>query len=78
MTYRDLRNNHSTGTDVGTQFHAQQSPKTTSVFLPADREASWLLLSSLVSLLSGGTLRPESTNSCILNVIGQVIEIQKG
>ena len=31
--------------------------KTTPVFLPADGEASWLLLASLVSLLSGGTVK---------------------
>ena len=45
---------------------------TTSVFLPADGEASWLLLPSLVSLLSGGTVQPENTYSCILKVAGQV------
>ena len=39
---------------VGTRCHAQHGTKTTSVFLPADGEASWLLLPSLVSLLSGG------------------------
>ena len=32
--------------------------KTTPVFLTADGEASWLLLPSLVSLLSGGTVQP--------------------
>ena len=46
--------------------------KTTLVFLSADREASWLLLPSLVSLLSGGTMQPENTYSCILKVTGQV------
>ena len=40
--------------------------KTTSVFLPADGEASWSLLPSLVSLLSGGTVQPENTYSSIL------------
>ena len=40
--------------------------KITPVFLPADGEASWLLLQSLVSLLSGGTVQPENTYSCIL------------
>ena len=33
--------------------------KTTPVFLPADGEASWLLLPSSVSLLSGSTVQPE-------------------
>ena len=35
----------------------EHGTKTTPVFLPADGEASWLLLSSLVSLLSGGTVQ---------------------
>ena len=52
--------------------------KTTQVFLPADGEASWLLLPSLVSLLSGGTVQAENTYSCILKVEGQVWESQKG
>ena len=45
--------------------------KTTPVFLPADGEASWLLLPSLVSLLSGSTVQPENTYSCILKMTGQ-------
>ena len=32
--------------------------KTAPVFLPADGQASWLLLPSLVSLLSDGTVQP--------------------
>ena len=56
----------------------KHSTKTTSVFLPADGEASWLLLPSLVSLLSGNTVQPENTYSCILKVTGQVWESQKG
>ena len=51
--------------------------KTTLVFLRADVEASWSLLPSLVSLLSGGTVQPESTYSRILKVTGQVGESQK-
>ena len=46
--------------------------KTTPVFLPTDGEASWLLLSSSVSLLSGSTVQPEETYSHILMVTGQV------
>ena len=46
--------------------------KTTPVFLPVDGEASWSLLPSLVSLLSGSTVEPENTYSHILKVIGQV------
>ena len=55
-----------------THFHVQHVAKTTPVFLPADGEASWLLLPSSVSLLSGGTVQPENTYSCILKVTGQV------
>ena len=40
--------------------------KTTLVFLPADGEASWSLLPSSVSLLSGDTAQPENTYSRIL------------
>ena len=46
--------------------------KTSPVFLPADGEVSWLLLPSLVSLLSGGTVQPENIYSRILKVTGQV------
>ena len=35
--------------------------KTTSVYLPADGEASWLLLPSSISLLLGGTVQPIPT-----------------
>ena len=49
-----------------------RGPKTTPVFLPADGEASSLLLPSLVSVLSGGTVQPEITYSCILKVTDQV------
>ena len=50
----------------------EHGTKITLVFLPADREASWLLLPSLVSLLSGGTVQPENIYSLILKVTGQV------
>ena len=46
--------------------------KTTPVFLLVDGESSWMLRPSLVSLLSGGTVQPENTYSCILKVTGQV------
>ena len=36
----------------GTNFYAQHGTKTIAVFLPADEEASWSLLPSLVSLTS--------------------------
>ena len=38
----------------------EHGTKTTLVFLPADGEASWSLLSSSVSLLSDGTVQPET------------------
>ena len=50
----------------------EHGTETTPVVLPADGEASWLLLPSSVSLLSGGTVQPENTYSSILKVIGQV------
>ena len=50
----------------------ERGTKTTPVFLPADGEASWLLLPSLVSLLSGSTVQLENTYSCILKVTGSV------
>ena len=47
-----------------------QGPK--RYFLLFDREASWLLFSSSVSLLSGGTVQLENTYFSILQVTGQV------
>ena len=55
----------------------KHGPETTSVFLPADRKASRLLLPSLVFLLSGSTVQPENTYFCTLKVTGQVWESQK-
>ena len=56
---------------------SEHKTKTIPVFLPADGEASWSLLPSLVSLLSGSTVEPENSYSCILKVTGQVWESQK-
>ena len=50
----------------------EHGTKTTLVFLPADGEASWSLLPSSVSLLSGGTLQPENSYSGILKVTDEV------
>ena len=55
----------------------EQGTKATLAFLPADGEAFWLLFPSLVSLLSGGTMQPENTYSCILKVADQVLESQR-
>ena len=51
---------------------AEHGTKTTPAFLPADGEAYWSLLPSLVSLLLGSTLQPENTYSRIVKVTGQV------
>ena len=62
---------------VETHFQAQLGTKNTHLFLPTDGEASYLLLSSLVSLLSSGTVQPENTYSRIPKVTGQIWESQK-
>ena len=61
---------------VGTHFHTWHGTKTIAVFLPADEEASWSLLPSSVSLVSGGRVQPENAYSCILKVTSQVWESQ--
>ena len=55
----------------------EHGTKTTPVFLLADVEASCLLVPSSISLLSGGTVQPENTYSCILKETDQVWESQK-
>ena len=62
---------------VGTHFHVGHGTKTILLFLPADGEASWLLLPSSIFLLSGGTVQPKNTYSCILKVTVQVWNSQK-
>ena len=57
---------------LGRTLMHEHGTKTNLVFLPADGEASWSLLPSSVSLLSGGTVQPENTYSRILKVTGQV------
>ena len=52
--------------------------KTTPELLPADGEAPWSVLPSLVSLISGRTVQQENNYSCILKVTGQVLESQNG
>ena len=54
----------------GPHFYARHGIKIILVFLPADGEASWSLIPSLVFLLSGDTTQPENTQSCILRVTG--------
>ena len=62
---------------VRTHFHGQHGTKTIPVFLPTDGEVSWLLLPSLASLVSDGTVQPENNYSCNLKVTGQIWENQK-
>ena len=50
----------------------EHGTKITPVILPADGEASWLVLPSSVSLLSGRTVQPENTYPRILQVTGLV------
>ena len=54
----------------------EHGTKTAAVFLLAEREASWSLLPSLVSL-PGHTVQRENTYSLILKLTGQVWESQK-
>ena len=77
MTPRDLRNIHTTRNSCRDTFPCATWHWSIPVFLPADGEAFWSLLPSSVSLLSGGTVQPENTYSCILKVTGQVWESQK-
>ena len=42
---------------VGTHFHVLHDTKADKLLLPADREASWLVLLSLISLLLGNTVQ---------------------
>ena len=55
----------------------EHGTKTTPVFLPADGEASSLLLPSWVSLLLDDTVQPENTYPRILKVICQASETKK-
>ena len=77
MTPRDLRNIHTTRNRCRDTFSYIYGTKTTLIFLPADREASWSLLQSSVSIVSDGSVQPEHTYSCILKVTDQVWENQK-
>ena len=57
---------------VETHLHVRHGTETILVFVPADGEASWLLLPSSVSLLSGSRVQPENTYSCMLKVTNHV------
>ena len=54
-------------------FLALHGNITTTAILPAEEEASWLLLPSSVFSLSGSTFQTESTYFCILKVAGQFL-----
>ena len=68
----DVSKTNTTINSCGIHSYPWHCTKTSLVFLPADKKASWLLLPSLVSLLSGGTLQPENIYSCVLKVAGQI------
>ena len=68
----DLENIQTPKVVVGTHFYVSHGTKTTWLFLPADGKASWLLIPALVFLLSGSTVQPQNTYSCILKVPNQV------
>ena len=72
MTPRDLRNIHTTRSSS-----SHVLPCMNMALKPADGEASWLLLPSLISLLSDNRVEPENTYSCILKVTGHIWESQK-
>ena len=59
--------------DVAFNFHVLYGSKTTLIFLPADGEASWLLIPSLVYLPSSDKIKPENTYS-FFKATGQVWE----
>ena len=77
MTLMDLGNIIPPELPVGKHFHACHDTKAILLFLPAYGEACWLLLPSSASLLSGSTVQPENTYSCILKVTFQVWERPK-
>ena len=69
MRPRDLRNIHAIGSSCrDTLPCANMALKLTQYFYLL----FWSLLPKLVSLLSGSTVQPENTYSCILKVTGQV------
>ena len=64
-------------TNMAVRSMYKHGTKTTSMFLPADGEASWSLLPSSISLLSGRTVQPENTYSHILMVTDHIWESQE-
>ena len=64
MTPRDLRNIHTTGNSRRDALPCANM----ALKLPQYGEAPWLLVPSLVSLLSGSTLQPENTYFCMLKM----------
>ena len=79
ITPRDLRNIPPTGDCCRDTFPCMNMALKLHqyFFWTADGKATWLLLPSSVSLLSGSTAQPENTYSCILKVTGQVWQGQK-
>ena len=77
MTPRDLRNIHTTRNSCRDALSCANMALKLPRYFYLLMVTSWSLLPSSVSLLSGGTVQPENTYSCILKVTGQVWESQK-
>ena len=55
----------------------ERGAKTIPVFLVGDGDASWLLLSSSLSIIPGGTVQSENTYSRILKVTSHVENMKR-
>ena len=64
-------------TPVETHFYVWHGTHSIPALSPTDGDASWLLLSNLVCLLSERAVQSESAYSCIATVTGQVWVSQK-
>ena len=62
---------------VQTHVHVQHDTKFNPAFLHADEKASWFLLSTVVSLLSGSKVQPKNTYSCMLQGTRQIWDSPK-
>ena len=67
MTPRNLGNMYTCSIAVKAHFHINPALK----FLHATGETSWSLLTGSASLLSGATVQPKITYSCIHKMTGE-------
>ena len=77
MTPRDLRNIHNTRNSCRDTLQCANMALKLPRYIYLLMDAPWSLLTSLISLLSGGTVQLENTYSCILKVRIQVWASQK-